>query len=163
MRLNEICQLHLNDFRSEDGIYVIDVIGDEKEKNLKNKTSRRLVPLHNFLVNELNLLGYVEKLRKEGKTRLFPELRKRRDGYGHTASKWFARYKERCGIGAGEARKDFHSFRHTVTNTLKQANAEHFPTQELMGHSHGSITYGRYADRYLPKTFEGTGRGSTGV
>jgi hypothetical protein len=72
MRLNEICQLHLNDFRSEDGIYVIDVIGDEKEKNLKNKTSRRLVPLHNFLVLYSNpkrklFIKKIKSLKKEGK------------------------------------------------------------------------------------------------
>jgi integrase len=151
MRLNEICQLHLNDFRNEDGIYVIDVIGDEKEKNLKNKTSRRLVPLHNFLVNELNLLGYVERLRKKGEARLFPELRKRRDGYGHTASKWFARYKERCGMVSGDARKDFHSFRHTVSNTLKQANVEPTQIAELLGHSVDLITVSRYGKRYSPK------------
>ena len=153
MRLNEICQLHLDDIHEDDeGVYVFDVRERKGVTDTKTSSSERLVPLHDFLRVALNLPGYVAKLRDEGQTRMFPDLNKRRDGYGQAASRWFASYKVNCGIVEGPGgKKDFHSFRHTVSNTLKQLNAEHFPTQELLGHSTGSITFGRYGKKYSPK------------
>jgi integrase len=163
-RLTELCQLYLEDIYevnpesdSESRIYVID-INDKGDKKLKSpKASRRIVPLHDFLVKDLNLPGYVEKLRSQGQTRLFPELKRRKEGYGKTASKWFGEYRQRCGFklarkSAQDAeRKDFHSFRHTVTNALKQIGVEQTVISELIGHSSGSITFGRYGKRYSPK------------
>jgi integrase len=185
-RLTELCQLYLEDIHTveperdgksvsrsplygrPDGLYVID-INDKGDKKLKTpKSSRRIVPLHDFLVKDLNLPGFVEKLRSQGQTRLFPELKRRKEGYGKTASKWFGEYRQRCGFklsrkssvsgatwsacpASDEGRKDFHSFRHTVTNTLKQIGVEQTVISELIGHSSGSITFGRYGKRYSPR------------
>jgi integrase len=153
LRLNEICQLHLEDVHEDDeGVFVFDIRERKGVTNTKTSSSERLVPLHDFLRVDLNLPGFVAKLRSDGETRLFPDLKKRRDGYGQAASRWFAGYRANCDIVEGPGgKKDFHSFRHTVSNTLKQLNAEHFPTQELLGHSTGSITFGRYGKRYSPK------------
>jgi integrase len=153
LRLNEICQLHLEDVHEDDeGVFVFDIRERKGVTNTKTSSSERLVPLHDFLRVDLNLPGFVAKLRSDGETRLFPDLKKRRDGYGQAASRWFAGYRANCGIVEGPGgKKDFHSFRHTVSNTLKQLNAEHFPTQELLGHSTGSITFGRYGKKYSPK------------
>ena len=94
MRLNEICQLHLEDIHETDeGVYVFDVRERKGVTNTKTSSSERLVPLHDFLRVDLNLPGYVAKLRGEGQTRLFPDLKKGRDGYGQAASRWFSRYK----------------------------------------------------------------------
>lgn len=150
MRLNEICQLHLSDiYQSEDGTYVIHV-NEEDEKGLKNKSSVRIVPIHDFLLQELNLLSYVEKLKSESQTRLFPELRQRRDSYGQTVTKWFARYRERCGIAAEKYRKTFHSFRHTVAKRLREANVPDSQIAQLVGHEEGSET-SRYGKRQSPR------------
>jgi integrase len=67
-------------------------------------------------------------------------------------SRWFARYKERCGVVAGSKKKGFHSFRHTFANTLKQ-NQKVNPVviSELLGHSVQSITMTRYGKRYNPQ------------
>jgi len=156
MRLNEICQLHLEDIHEDDeGVFVFDISERKGVTDTKTSSSERLVPLHDFLRVDLDLPGYVAKLRSEGQTRLFPDLKKRRDGYGQAASRWFAHYRADCGVVDGpDGKKDFHSFRHTVSNALKQANAEHFPTQELLGHSTGSITFGRYGKRYSPKVLK---------
>ena len=64
-------------------------------------------------------------------------------------SKWFARYKKRCGIAEDGKKKDFHSFRHTFVDTLKQ-NREVDPVMisELVGHAVKSMTMGRYGKRY---------------
>jgi len=150
MRLDEICQLHLDDIRKEDGVYVFDV-NDDGERKLKNLSSKRIVPIHDFLVDDLKIIQYVETLRKSGEIRLFPELKKRRDGYGQEVSKWFARYRKRCGIVPERGKKDFHSFRHTLADNLKQAIVETSLLMELLGHSGGSITLDRYGKRYNAK------------
>ncbi len=138
----------MDDFKQVDGVWVIDInaIGDKK---VKTKAGQRLVPLHPFLTNDLKILKHVDNLRKQKQGRFFPELAFRRDGYGQTASKWFQRYRDRCGIvGRG---KVFHSFRHTFIDTLKQAQVNDVALSEVVGHEVESMTLGRYGKRYQPK------------
>ena len=144
-RLEEICQLHLADIRQEGGVWVFD-INNKEEKKVKTRASARLIPIHPHLI-QLGLLEHVETLKTKGETRLFPELSQRRDGYGQTVSKWFQRYKERCGIGEG---KTFHSFRHTYITHLKHKQVDSFMLHELDGHTIDSETMGRYGKRYTP-------------
>ncbi len=47
-------------------------------------------------------------------------------------------------------RKDFHSFRHTFANTLKQQGVEEGHVAALIGHSQGGITFERYGKPYIP-------------
>jgi integrase len=142
-RLEELCQLHLEDIRQEGEVWVID-INAKGEKRLKTLASERLVPIHPRLV-ELGLLDHVEMLRGRGEKRLFPELDHRRDGYGQTASKWFGRYRERLGI-----KSPFHSFRHTVVDELHQLGADHKKIAALVGHADESMTGGRYSKPFRP-------------
>ena len=146
-RLNELCQLHLADFQAIDGVNVIRISTEDGDKRLKTKAARRLVPIHPEL-QRLGLLDYVQTLTDKGETRLFPELEKRRDGYGQTASKWFGRYRERCGIT--EDGKVFHSFRHTFIDCLKQAGVPKDHIAALVGHEDGSETFGRYGKDFHP-------------
>jgi integrase len=107
-RLEEICQMHLDDIREEDGVWVFD-INAKGEKKLKNMASSRLVPIHAQLI-DLGLLKYVEEVSASGELRLFPELSNRQHGnYGHSVSRWFSTYRAKCGVAAG---KTFHSLRH---------------------------------------------------
>ncbi len=168
-RLTELCQLYLDDIYkvepqvdgksdSKSPLYVID-LNEKGDKKLKTrKSSRRIIPLHDFIVRDLNFIGYVEKLKSQGQTRLFPELKRRKEGYGKTASKWFGEYRQKCGFKlhrkSGDERKDFHSFRHTVTNFLKQAGVDESVAGELLGHTHSSITFGRYGKRYSPQVLK---------
>ena len=48
-RLEEVCQLHLDDIRQEGDVWVFD-INDKDEKRLKNMSSERLVPVHPELI-----------------------------------------------------------------------------------------------------------------
>jgi integrase len=145
-RLEEICQLHLEDIRQDDEVWVFDING-KHEKNLKTLSSVRLIPIHPQLI-ALGLLDHVAFLKDKGEKRLFPELRQRRDGYGQTVSKWFQRYKVRCGIEEG---KTFHSFRHTFITHLKHKQVDPFMIHELDGHTVNSETMGRYGKRYTPE------------
>ncbi len=147
MRIEEICQLHLEDIRREGAIWVFD-INDNDSKKLKNRASNRLVPIHSKLV-ELGLLKYKQKLSTKGEQRLFPELTRQRDGYSQTASKWFGRLRKRLGF-----KPVFHSFRHTVATTLKHKDYSEVLVAELLGHTVSSMTYGRYGKAYSPEKLE---------
>lgn len=147
-RIEEICQLHLADIRAESGVWVFDINGDGDVKKLKTASSKRLIPIHSKLL-QLGLLIRVQELCQQGKDRLFPELKRQRDGYGQAASRWFnGRYRKSCGVT--EEGKTFHSFRHTVSNHLKQKGIEENKTKSLLGHQIESMTYGRYANPYEP-------------
>lgn len=151
-RLEEICQLHLYDIRKEDGVWVMD-INDDGEKRIKTKSSKRLIPLHPFLVDDLGIVKYAQQLGEKGHKRFFPELARRRDGYGQTVSKWFnERYKKKCGITPppNGAKLDFHSFRHTFVNELKQLQVNPDMIRELDGHKKGDMTMDRYGKAFKP-------------
>jgi integrase len=152
-RLNELAQLHLEDIRqAEDGVWVFD-INDEGEKHLKAKASRRIIPIHPFLLNELIFLCWVEVLRSKGKNRLFPELRKGRDGYGRNVSRWFNEiYKQKCGIVSTDGRKrDFHSFRASFITQLVHQKVNERMRLQVEGHSAGKDMTSVYVDPFPAK------------
>ena len=146
MRLAEIAQLYLSDIKEPDGIPVFDV-NEEEDKRLKNPTSRRIVPVHPILI-ELGFLQYVEKMRAQGESRLWPNLQRKREGYGQDFSRWYQRWNRR--YVTKNPKRVFHSFRHTVINNLKQEGAKKTVAKELVGHSQGDITYGTYGKGYTP-------------
>ena len=95
----------------------------------------------------INKLGFIDFVRSVQGIKLFPELEKSSVGYGQSFSKWFNRtYRKNVGVGQGQERKDFHSFRHTFANYFKQMeNIQEFRVSEILGHKGNStITYGRY-------------------
>ncbi|WP_458774156.1 tyrosine-type recombinase/integrase [Desulforhopalus sp. 52FAK] len=145
-RLEEICQLHLEDISKTDSVWIFD-INESKEKSLKNLSSTRVIPVHPKLV-ELGLLKHIELLRQQGENRLFPELRKRRDGYSQDVSRWYQRFKQKFGF---DSSKNFHSFRHTFITHLKHKQIDPFMIHELDGHTIQSETMGRYGKRFTPK------------
>ncbi|MDH5921076.1 site-specific integrase [Vibrio splendidus] len=136
-RLNELCQLYRRDVFKQDGLWVIRIDDKFNGQRLKNNSSRRLIPIHDKLL-ELGFIDYINDVQHE---RIFPTLKQERDGFGTAASKWFGRFKTKLGFERGH---DFHSFRHTVATQLKNADVSHVLTGELLGHSQNNITYDRY-------------------
>ncbi len=136
-RLNELCQLYVTDIQEVDDIWCIHINDAHQDKRLKNLGSRRFVPIHSALI-DLGFLKYVSDLKSN---RVFPELKLERDGYGTAASKWYGRFKSKLGFSKG---LDFHSFRHTFTNDLKQELTPQLITAQLLGHNNQSVTYDRY-------------------
>lgn len=146
-RIDEICQLHLDDIHQVDGVWVFD-INDKDEKKLKTLSSKRLVPIHSRLI-ELGLIKYHKALLKQGEERLFPELKKGKDGYSTQAGRWFNdRHRKTMGVNGKD--KTFHSFRHTMTNQLKQKGNTLSHVGALTGHQDESITFGLYGSAYEP-------------
>lgn len=147
MRLNEICQLYVEDMVEVDGIMCFDINGD-KDKRLKNLASKRMISVHPKLV-ELGFVDYVESLKVKGAVRLWEGLTAGRDGYSHLFGKWYQRHN-RQHITV-DKKKCFHSFRHTVADTLKQAEVAEGVIAEILGHQNESITTGRYGKRFRPQ------------
>lgn len=149
MRLNEICQLYVADIVMFDGIWCFS-INAEKDKRVKNESSERVIPIHPTLIN-LGLLNYVDNLRSNSVPRLWMNLTYCKiNGYGNSFGKWYQRFNRE--YVTDYSLKVFHSMRHLVTNTLKQAGVIEPIIAELVGHSNGeSMTMGRYGKRYQPK------------
>ncbi len=154
MRLDEICQLHLDDIRQDNGVWYFDV-NDDAEKKVKNLSSRRQVPVHPVLIDK-GLITFREILLAKSEDRLFPELQQRRDGYGQTVSKWFQRYRASLTLvpAPHSAKQDFHSFRHNVGDELKQLNEAPHHISAILGHEDPSITTSRYANPYSVKVLQ---------
>ena len=152
MRQNEIAQLHLDDIVDKNEVPCFDVNGRGEDKRLKSKAARRLVPMHPHLV-DLGFLDYIEELRRQGEERVWPDLQKNRDGYGKPISRWFARWRKTwlTPEDLQQHKKDFHSFRHTFDDRLKQAGVLDVRLPQLMGHSmEADQTFGRYGDLLKP-------------
>ena len=137
-RLNELCQLHLSDFEIVSGIHCINIQDAEDGQRVKNKSARRLVPIHEKLI-EVGLIRHVERLRAQGHERLFPTLKLTEDGYGKMPSRWFGRFKERCGIMEKHT-KVFHSFRHTFISTLLNNDVPENVIAPIVGHEGKLVT-----------------------
>ncbi|WP_256581580.1 site-specific integrase [Pseudomonas sp. GW460-12-10-14-TSB1] len=133
-RLNELCQLYADDVVTIDGIACIHIRATRPDQKLKTASSERLVPLHSKLL-ELGFLAYVEKARQAGNERVFPELTcHKKHGYSVVPSKWFTRVREQLGFRDDAAKKDFHSFRHTLADHLKQKGVAESLVGGLLGH-----------------------------
>lgn len=147
-RMNELCQLYLDDIQETEGNLIININDSRSDQRLKSIDSRRLVPIHSSLL-ALGFSGYVSSLRVSGQSRLFPELKyNHKRGYSALPSKWFAKYKkERLGNLDGTV-KDFHSFRHTAADCLKQNGYPEPLAASILGHRVSGITYNRYGKEF---------------
>jgi len=143
-RLEEICRLRVESFNIIDDLNVIQILSDNEWKG-KTKAALRTIPMHPKLI-ELGLLEYVADHKRNSQKRLFPELTIQRDGYSARVSKWFGRYRKKCGIN--ESGKVFHSLRHTFTDELKQKGVSIEIAKAIIGHADESETFGRYGKDY---------------
>ncbi|MDD1965775.1 site-specific integrase [Pseudomonas putida] len=143
-RLEELCQLRVDDLIEHQGIQCIRIDDSREGQNLKNASSRRVLPLHPSLI-ELGLLQFAESARRAGADHLFPELEAVRGKLGHAPSKWFGRYKVKLGIT--DPRKTFHSFRHTFIDDLRDAGVQDSLIKRMVGHEDSSVTFGIYGSR----------------
>lgn len=143
-RLEELCQLRVDDFIEQQGLQCIRIDDSREGQNLKNSSSRRILPLHPALI-DLGLVQHVEAVRSAGADRLFPELEAVRGKLGHAPSKWFGRYKTKQGIT--DPRKTFHSFRHTLIDDLRDAGVQDSLIKRIAGHEDGAVTFSIYGSR----------------
>lgn len=145
-RLNELCGLRKEDVKDENGIFYFS-ISDNNSRNIKSKKGNRKVPIHSFLINELKILDYVNKL--SNNSLLFPDLEDKKhmsNGYGASVSKVFNRLKIQFLTEEDlELNKiDFHSLRTTFITRLHMGEVEEALINGLSGHKQNTMSYKRY-------------------
>lgn len=126
-RQGELCQLYVNDVKQQGDIFYLDILTEFNEddpRRVKNIQSRRMVPIHPFII-EVGFLEFVEKLRTKGKKEL---CRVKSDYYGKQFRALIPQ------ITTGE-RKVFHSFRSNFHDGLKQKNVPMDLYHAITGHS----------------------------
>jgi hypothetical protein len=113
----------------------------------KNGFAPRYVPMHRELIGA-GLLGYVEFLKQNGHSRLFPEIGKAiRDGYGKRATVDFTEYRRSVGVGDSKgdrSRQAFHSFRSTLAVKFYHAGIDGDLSRRLTGHAAIDVHQGTY-------------------
>lgn len=150
-RMNELCQLYLDDVVTVNGIQCIHFRETRPDQKLKTVGSERLLPIHSKL-RELGFPEFIKAQQDLGHQRVFPELTcHKKHGYSAAPSKWFTRVRELHGFRDDGAKKDFHSFRHTLADHLKQKGVAEALVGGVLGHLTGGITFGRYGKDFRPE------------
>lgn len=163
-RLEELGQLRITDIteltyadldgqnRTADFILILE--DDEAGQSLKNANSERRVPVHPELIR-LGFLEYCADMKRQGHTRLFPELKPNK--FGTLTAKWgewFGSYKRgQCGVT--DSRMTFHSFRHTFKQYARQVGMVEGIQRQIMGHSGDDVADDYGSDYYLHPVVEG--------
>jgi len=136
-RQSELCQLYKDDVYQSKGIWVID-INEKADKKIKNNSTARIIPIHNQLLK----MGFIEYIDSFTHARIFPDLVKKRDGYGQKLSRWFCGTylnKRNCNIQNNNESKNpvFHSFRHTAASQLDKRGILAHQVSHVLGHIPG--------------------------
>lgn len=126
-RQNEFAQLRTSDVKTYREIDYFDFSEFDAEsgeraddKSLKTATSTRVVPIHPALI-EVGFLDLVERRRRDGAERIFPELKWRSaGGYSTDLSRWFAALLDRLELKSRAL--VFHSFRHGWIDAAREAD-----------------------------------------
>lgn len=146
MRVNEICQLYLDDIKSDTvmdqtgaklTVAYFDVTPFRDGQSVKSVHSTRRVPIHSKLI-ELGFEAYVADVRKSGAIHLFPGLSWSIDGPGRALTQWFngPNLRKICGITSHT--KSLHCFRHTISTLADRCWVPPSIMRTINGHSDGS-------------------------
>lgn len=142
-RLTEFAAMPHADLKQSDaGSWYFDLTN----RQVKNKTSKRLIPLHPKMV-ELGFLEYVANLRTGGSPWLFPDLdHETKHGAGHAFSKWWGHWMDKHGLT--DRGITLHSWRHTWKRAARQSDVKEEMHDVISGHKNSSVgrAYGEGAD-----------------
>ena len=144
MRLNEICQLHLEDVFAIVGIPCLCVtVDEEKKQKTKNRQSRRVVPIHSVLLKLGFLQFYLDvvALPDRPNSQLFQKLTFTISGYQRKMG-WFNDF---INDFIPDDRKSFHSFRHSFDTCLMNREQNTFLIQCLAGYKRNGELGERYS------------------
>lgn len=151
-RIGELCQLYLDDVRSEDGVWFLDINELTPDKSLKNAWSARRVPLHPKL-EELGFIAWCEELKNQRFRRVFPELSwNPTNRYAKEPIRAMSQFLENLGLPRDGTRV-FHSFRHRMNNHLQKHSAmPDIMRKRMMGHEPGEgVNERHYLSDPIPK------------
>lgn len=156
MRREEIAQLHVTDLYHDEnsGLWLFDINdtpskSQADQKRLKNKNARRIVPVHETLI-QIGLLHYQQRIKNSGSVRLFPELKRTKGSqrFGHQPGKVFSELIKQQGI---EGKKSFHSLRHTFSDFFKQRLLHNDIFRQVYGHEIPELAGKQYGSKFPPE------------
>lgn len=149
-RVSELVHLKTSDCDFEE------IEGNEKlllyieaneQKGSKSSTSKRIILVHDFLANELNLIDFVKKAKRENREYLFNTVPKDEE----KISKAFNRDKDFL-IGTLTKRDEFnnsrytlYSFRHTYKTHMLSLNINETVINKIQGHSDEKVADGYFS------------------
>jgi integrase len=141
-RLEELCQLTVDDVQQEEGIpflHITLILDDDEAPltSLKTDSSLRRVPLHQKHL-DAGFLEYVAYIREQNHTWLFPLLTP--DTYGKRGgnfTKWWGLWRGKLGIGGRH--RCFHAFRDTFKTACRGALIGEDLHDALTGHAGGGV------------------------
>lgn len=132
MRLNEVCQLTINDIKNIDGIYCID-INTKDGKKVKTSNSIRTIPIHPSILNQVQNF-----------------ISSKTDKIFSIDSKKFSEYyrKKIHPKVTSDDKKSLYSLRHNFIDSLLQNDVKIEIIASLAGHAQEySITMNTYANK----------------
>lgn len=143
LRMEEILQLRLDDFGTDEGVHYLAVQNSLGTQSLKSANALRRVPLHRALI-DLGLLKLVAHRRSQNMNRLFPNINrsKSKGTLSGTLSKNFGYYLVSRGIK--EPGLDFHALRTDFLTRLTRARVPDHVRKGLMGHDQTDVTHKNY-------------------
>jgi integrase len=157
IRLTEACQLHVTDLKEYGGVLCLfiteenaDEMEDNDRKRVKSEAGQRYVPLHPQIVS-FGFPAYVASMKANGHTRIFPEIKRAKDGSFGPFSKWFARLLLKTGVKAKGV--TFHSLRHNYRDALDRAGTTRAENLALGG-------WAKVLESGLDNTSDGYGGGA---
>ena len=152
-RLQETSQLYISDIYPLNKIWVIDINDNTKDKKLKTPNSKRIIPLHQTLI-DLGFLDYLHILEQNGKERLFHELSLGRDGYTKNPSRFFNDYLRELGIKSATEKYDFHSLRHNCNIELIQKDVGVEYRNDYLGWGQTGMSKSVYGKPFEPSILQ---------
>lgn len=150
-RVNEIAQTKMKEvLESDQSFWYIDMLDEERTKRLKNKQSRRLIPLHPHLI-ELGFLEYLIYQKSINSEFLFSRLSKpdSLDRYYRKFTNWWYKFSKALqDENLLSVDRKFHDFRNTAINKEKQDHLNENVMREVFGHSQKHDAHSGYQNTY---------------
>ena len=118
-----------------------------EQKGLKAASSKRIILVHDFLANELNLIDFVKKAKREGREYLFNTMPKDEA----KISKEFNRNKDYLDGTLTKrdeflnARYSLYSFRHTFKTHMLSLNINETVINKIQGHADEKVADGYFS------------------
>lgn len=158
MRAKEIAQLQVADIKEEGGCWYFDINDNRRSKlnypkSLKNKNSKRRIPIHPALL-DLGFLDLVKVKKVQGDDAQILDS----FDIGKQLTNWFIHpkqgYMAKCAIEKTTddgASKRYHSFRATFITQAEVCHLDAAVRQQLVGHARQDIsrTHGGYINHQL--------------
>lgn len=141
-RIEELCQLRIEDVQRINGSWCIRICDLGEGQEVKTLSSFRRVPLHDVVVRS-GFIAYVARMAAAGHERVFPTLTNDNSLgiYSNAAGKWYARFLD--SIGLTDRRLDYHSYRYTLRQQMSLCGVQNETRDALTGHWISNTDSGR--------------------